>query len=196
MLEIRSPLTDILNEGRFGATFADGPSVTLSASPQLHLLQIAGWSDFEGAILPGLQKIGFNDAGDYRMSRQARGMSLFRIAPDRILIASRSAIEFQRDMTRNDDLVYLELTQSKCLIIVEGEDAEKVMSRLAPIDFRLSDMPVGNYVQTSIHHVGVLIHRTSEQCFEILTPVTWTRSIWELICMNADPFGYNVNLGS
>jgi methylglutamate dehydrogenase subunit D len=196
MLEIRSPLTDILNEGHFGATFANGPGVTLSSSPRLHLLQIAGWSDFEGTILPGLQKIGFDDAGDYRMSRQAKHMSLFRIAPDRILIASRFAIEFQRDITESDRLVYLELTQSKCSIIVEGKGAEKVMSRLAPIDFRLSDMPVGNYVQTSIHHVGILIYRTSEQSFEILTPVTWTRSIWELICVNADPFGYNVNLGS
>jgi len=28
--------------------------------------------------------------------------------------------------------------------------------------------------------------------FDIFTPVTWARSIWELICLNAAPFGYNV----
>ena len=49
-----------------------------------------------------------------------------------------------------------------------------------------------SFVQTGIHHVSVLIHRKNEMEFEIFTPVTWARSVWELICLNAAPFGYIV----
>lgn len=47
-----------------------------------------------------------------------------------------------------------------------------------------------------IHRVGVLIHRTSEARFEIFTPVTWARSVWELLCLNATPFGYSVEVAA
>ena len=77
-------------------------------------------------------------------------------------------------------------------IIVDGTAAEEVMARLAPIDFRASSMPVEGFVQTGIHHVGVLVHRSDKMQFEIFTPVTWARSVWELICLNAAPFGYIV----
>ncbi len=80
----------------------------------------------------------------------------------------------------------------KDLLVKWSARAEEVMARLAPIDFRASSMPVDSFVQTGIHHVGVLIHRTTEMQFEILTPVTWARSVWELICLNATPFGYHV----
>ena len=61
-------------------------------------------------------------------------------------------------------------------IIVDGTAAEEVMARLAPIDFRASSMPVEGFVQTGIHHVGVLVHRSDEMQFEIFTPATWARN--------------------
>ncbi len=192
MPEILSPLADIRKTGSFGAHFDTGAGVNLSDNCTGTLIQIAGWDDFEIAVLPGLKEIGFNDAGDYRNCRHADGLSLFRIAPDRILIAGHSELELPGSISANDALAVLDLGHSRTRIIVDGTAAEAVMARLAPIDFRASSMPVDSFVQTGIHHVSVLIHRTTATQFEIFTPVTWARSVWELICLNAAPFGYNV----
>jgi heterotetrameric sarcosine oxidase gamma subunit len=192
MPEILSPLAHIQKAGSFGAHSNSGPGVNLSDSCTETLVQIAGWGDFEDAVLPGLREVGFNDAGDYRSCRHIDGWHLFRIAPDRVLIAGQSELELPGSITGNDALAVLDLSHSRTRIIVDGTAAEEVMARLAPIDFRASSMPVDSFVQTGIHHVSVLIHRTDEMQFEIFTPVTWVRSVWELICLNAAPFGYIV----
>jgi len=192
MPEIHSPLDSIRQPGSFGASFDTGPRVALSDRPVGTLVQIAGWDDFEAAVLPGLKELGFNDAGDYRNCRRIDSMTLYRTAPDRVLITGQSEPGLPVSMTDSDALAALDLSHSRTWIIVDGAVAEEVMARLAPIDFRASSMPVDSFVQTGIHHVGVLIHRTTEMRFEILTPVTWARSVWELICLNAAPFGYNV----
>ncbi|MEE8307970.1 MAG: hypothetical protein V3R81_11945 [Gammaproteobacteria bacterium] len=192
MPEILSPLTSIQKTGSFGAHSDTGAGVNLSDSCTGTLVQIAGWDDFEVAVLPGLEELGFSDAGNYRSCRHTNGITLFRTAPDRVLITGQPNLELPDRLTGNEALAVLDLSHSRTRIIVDGTAAEEVMVRLAPIDFRASVMPVDSFVQTGIHHVGVLIHRTTEMRFEIFTPVTWARSVWELICLNAAPLGYNV----
>jgi sarcosine oxidase subunit gamma len=194
MPEIHSPLESIRKPGNFGAQFDSGPGVVLSDIAVGTLMQIAGWEDFETAVLPGLGELGFSDAGDYRSCRHIEGGSLFRTAPDRILIAAQSELNLPTSLAGNEALAVLDLSHSRTRINVEGTAAEALMARLAPIDFRASAMPVDFFVQTGIHNVSVLIHRTSAMRFAILTPVTWARSVWELICMNAAPFGYHVEV--
>ncbi|MCZ6470405.1 MAG: hypothetical protein O6649_03485 [Gammaproteobacteria bacterium] len=192
MPEILSPLASIQKTGSFGAHSDTGPGVNLSDCRTGTLVQIAGWDDFEAVVLPGLQELGFNDVGDYHTCRRTDGKSLFRTAPDRVLIAGQSKLEIPRSLIGDESLAVLDLSHSRTRIIVDGTAAEEVMVRLAPIDFRASVMPVDSFVQTGIHHVGVLIYRTAEMRFEIFTPVTWARSVWELICLNAAPLGYTV----
>jgi heterotetrameric sarcosine oxidase gamma subunit len=72
---------------------------------------------------------------------------------------------------------------------------EDLLARLAPLDVSLPAFPVGTFAQTGIHHVGVLLRRISAEIFEILIPVTWAATIWELIGDAAAPFGYRVEGG-
>ena len=69
---------------------------------------------------------------------------------------------------------------------------EEILPRPAPIDFRANVMPIGSIVQTGIHHVSVPIRRITETQSEILTPVSWARSVWEMINFNAILVGFNV----
>lgn len=192
MPEIHSPLANIKSPGSFGASFPAGPAVSLSETPLASLFQIAGWADFEAAVTPGLSELGFGDAGDFRQCRTVEDRQLYRISPDRLLIASQSALVLPDALKNTASLAVLDLSHARTCITVEGAEAEDVMARLAPIDFRAPAMPQGAFVQTGIHHVGVLIIRPSALRFDILTPVTWARSIWEIVCLNAAPFGYDV----
>ncbi len=72
---------------------------------------------------------------------------------------------------------------------------EDLLARLAPLDVSLPAFQVGTFAQTGIHHVGVLLRRTSAETFEILIPVTGVATIWKLIGDAAAPFGYRVEGG-
>jgi heterotetrameric sarcosine oxidase gamma subunit len=196
MVNVLSPLASVTQTGRFGATFAEGPGVTLSESRPAALIQIAGWGDFEDAIKPGLTKLGFDDAGDYHQCHVATDIQLFRTAPDRILLAAPATIILPDSLRSGPSLAVLDLSHSRTRIVVEGPAAQDVMARLAPIDFAMTALPIDGFVQTGIHHVGVLINRSTATRFEILTPVTWARSLWEFICLNAAPTGYQITVAA
>jgi methylglutamate dehydrogenase subunit D len=196
MPDIQSPLAAVRNPGCFGASLDAGPGITLSDAPLSGLVQIAGWSRFDTAVLPALKTLGFSDAGDFRNSRQSGDATLFRTAPDRLLITGISAGDILETAGANPELAALDLGHARMQINVEGRDAEGLMAQLAPIDFRLNAMPVGSFVQTGIHHIGTLIYRTSATRFELLVPATFARSLWEFISLNAAPFGYDVQEAS
>ena len=56
-----------------------------------------------------------------------------------------------------------------------------LLTRLVPVDVSLASFPNGSFVQTGMHHVGVLIDRISDTCFEILVPRTWSCSLIDLM---------------
>jgi heterotetrameric sarcosine oxidase gamma subunit len=196
MGNVQSPLTSVIQTGRYGATFAEGPGVHLSEAQPAALIQIAGWGDFEEVIKPGLTELGFDDAGNYRQCRTANDIQLFRTAPDRILLVAPATIALPDSLQSSPSLAALDLSHSRTRIVFEGPAAQDVMARLAPIDFGLTALPVDSFVQTGIHHVGVLIHRPTAKRFEILTPITWARSLWEFICLNAAPSGYQITFAA
>ncbi len=195
MPDIRSPLAACLQPGRNGADFANGPGLTLSETP-VALVQIAGWDDFDNAVLAGLRSLGFAGVGTFRHCLRASDTQLYRISPDRVLIASVSPVALPDSLLNTSSLAVQDLSHARTRISVQGPAAGDVMARLAPIDFRAGTMAVDDFVQTGIHHVGVLIHRTSAKRFDIFVPVTWARSIWEFICLNATPFGYDVRVAA
>jgi heterotetrameric sarcosine oxidase gamma subunit len=190
MAEFLSPLA--ISSGHFGARISDGPGVCLSEARSPALFQIAGWRDFPDMLAPGLAELGFRGTGDYRRCDVANELLLYRTAPDRALLAGPVGFALPESLRSNPDLAVLDLSHARTRIIVEGSGVEDVMARLAPVDFRAASLPAGEFVQTGIHHVGVLIHRTAANRFEIHTPVTWARSLWDFICQNAAPFGYQI----
>jgi len=94
--------------------------------------------------------------------------------------------------TAQSELVITELSHARCVISIIGEACEALMARLAGVDFSLRVFPVGSFVQTGIHHVGVLIKRDEPKGFEIFVPYTRAASNWDYLCTCALGFGYRV----
>lgn len=191
-----SPLAMVMKTGRFGATNANSAGVTITERPLESLIQIAGWDDFMSEVSSGLKLLGFNDVGGYRNCQYSDEICLFRTAPDRVLILGQPIGGLSNDLTDSKSLAVLDMSHTRTRIVIDGHAVEQVLARLAPIDFRVTAMPAGSFIQTGVHRVGVLIHRTSQTRFEILVPVTWARSVWEIICLNSTPFGYDVEVAT
>lgn len=186
MLDKLSPLKLSQKEGRYGASGNAG--VLLGSRALRGLWQIAGWEDFETSVAPLLQTHELADGGTYRRAVRSKQRTSFRIAPDRILIECSDDLE----QFASDQLMVLDLGHARTVITLEGHAARDILSQLIAIDFSPSVFAPGEFVQTGIHHVGVLIHCTGENSFDIQVPVTWAVSIWDVIFDNALPHGLTV----
>ena len=194
MPDLRSPLAMHATIGAYGAAPAGGMPFVLSESAPGALAQIAGWDDFAEAAAPALDRLGFDGLGDYRTAQRSGAVTSFRIAPDKILLRHHEAAGLDDALALLDGAraAPLDLSHSRWLVRVEGPAAADLLARLAPIDFDTAAFASGDFVQTGIHHVAVLIHRVRPEAFEIYVPVTWTVSFWHLVCEAAAPFGYRV----
>ena len=186
MVEPLSPLTLKCVAGRHGASGDAG--LVLSSRPINGLWQIAGWENFETIAKPLLETLGLPGLGNYRQAQAAGGVTSWRIAPDKLLL------EGADDLTSHTaaDLMVLDLGHARAAITLEGAAARDLLAQLIAIDTAPSAFGPGEFLQTGIHHVGVLIHCTGENSFDILVPGTWSETVWDVVVHNALPHGLTI----
>jgi len=184
MPDPRSPLESLLVSGRFGAA----PAVVIGARTPVSLWQASGWGDFDAAAQPLLSTLGFSAPADYRTAIQASGMTLRKTAPDRMLIEGCTDLANYA----SDALALLDLSHARSVITLSGPAARTVLTQLCSVDVRAKCFRPGEFIQTGIHDVGVLIQCAGEDDFEFYVPVTWAVTVFETIRDNAEPFGYAI----
>lgn len=156
---------------------SDGASVTVSETELGHLVQLAGWGAFVEAAGKALRDQALSLPQDYRTPARSAAATAWRIAPDRVLVRSASALAIQG----TDDIVTLDLSDARIGLTIAGDGAEGLLSRMIALDFSEHAFPVGSFVQTSLHHVGVLIERQDRDQFMVMLPTTWARSLTDLL---------------
>ena len=194
MVEPRSPLADVVVPGTFGAANDWQPQLTLSHGVLGSLWQVAGWGDFAEAAEPVLAELGFERFGDYRTARMSGEVRCYRVSPDRIWLrdVEVAVLEAALELGPSGRLARLDLSHSRIAIQLCGGAAPDLLAKVASLDFSSSKFPVDGFAQTGIHEVAVLVHRISEDRFELLVPATWSVSIWDWLCVNAEPLGYRI----
>lgn len=185
MPEPRSPLASLINPGRFGAPASS--AVNIATRHPVSLWHASGWGNLAAAA-PLLSDLGLEAPADYRTAMRAGGMTLRKIAPDRMLIEGCGDLSFNA----SDELVLLDLSHARTVITLSGTSARTVLALFCSVDVGERAFRPGEFIQTGIHHVGVLIQCIGPDDFEIFVPVTWAASLWETITTNAEPFGYEV----
>lgn len=191
MAEYHSALYEALIAGSYGTPARTADRLTLAEERLGALLQIAGWEGFDDKLTELAEQLGLTLPPDYQTVAIAQGRRLYRTAPGRVLIQSEGPLP----VPETPDLVTLDLSHSKTAIVLRGAHAADVLSRTAPMDFGLSQFPVGRFAQTGMHEVAVLIERTARDRFRILAPYTWARSVWDRLRTAAIPFGYDIPPG-
>ncbi|RWK76739.1 MAG: hypothetical protein EOR50_13380 [Mesorhizobium sp.] len=152
---------------------SDGLAVTITEVGLGHLTQLAGWGDFDRTADQALRAQGLSLPGDYRSSLRRGPAIIWRITPDRVLIRSEPAFGVENAI----DFVILDLSDSRVCLTLEGSGASGLLSRVAALDFSDAAFPVGQFAQTAIHHVSVLIDRQCSEQFIVLIPVTFAGSL-------------------
>ena len=193
MPELHSPLATIAKPGRYGSAAGSAKTgLVLNQQAPRNILQIAGWADFESAVAPLLDHLGFPGIGDYRTTQSSEDRHLFRLAPDRLWLLSDKQPDLPDELTTAASLTTLDITHGRWVIEASGPALEDLLHRLAPIDFRESQFPAGTFVQTAIHKTSVLVWRHAPDRAQIYCPTSGTHALWSFIANTAAPLGYEV----
>ena len=196
MPEVRSALAECMKPGRYGAGAA---TVMLSEKPIGRLMQIAGWpGSFEAAATRIMRGLGFSSIGDFRMARAVGANIAFRIAPERILLSLPDDDTWNRvaPSLNPSDTPSLDLSHARARIAISGACVRDLMARLLPIDLHEEAFARGQFVQTGLHSVPILLHRLADQndaaAYDLYCPYTWAVSVWEALIGSALPLGYEI----
>jgi heterotetrameric sarcosine oxidase gamma subunit len=195
MPDLQSPLAGRSDALRAVVSTGVEPQVVVTERPLGALTQLAGWGNaFVPAIMPALTALGIDAVGDYRAVTRAGAAQCLRVAPDRVLLRHPDAKKLETAIATLDPgcVANLDLSHARCVIRICGPSAVALLARVGSIDFRPNYFGVGQFIQTGLHHVGVLIHRTGSTDYDILIPTTWAASLWDFLCDNAAPLGYRV----
>ncbi len=87
-----------------------------------------------------------------------------------------------------------ELGHARSFLELRGPAAPAILSRGFALDLDDSQFPNAAFAQTNVHHVGVLLHRLTEEgpAYRILVLRTFARSFWEWLFETAEVFGCEV----
>ena len=83
----------------------------------------------------------------------------------------------------------LDLTGSKVVVQLSGEDAARLINRFCAVDLRCH---VGKFLATALHHVPIHILKTSASVYLLFLPRSYAESLAELIHHAALQFGVEV----
>lgn len=194
MVEIVSPLEPVYRRGAHGNR--DGGSrITLSETQPGSIVQLAAWPGQDDAMraviktVTGLDVVAAPGAGAVDESSAA-----FAFAPGRWLVVDQAEGVGQtfRDKVSADLGTVCDLSHGRTAIAVEGEKAERLLSKFYALDFFPGVFPVGGAKSTTHHDVFTLIQRTGADRFELYVYRSFARSFWHLLCASAEEFGYTV----
>ena len=104
---------------------------------------------------------------------------LYRVAPDRVWLRVEGGADGAATALApvGVDLVVLDLSGSRRCLTLRHADLPEVAPLVLPGDLRPRRWPVGAVVQTGLHGVAVLAHRTGPETLDILVPATWADSV-------------------
>ena len=84
------------------------------------------------------------------------------------------------------------LTHARVVVSITGEKAEWVLASGIALDFDRSAFAVGSTQVSHHHEIGLTIHRTGEQSFDLYVFTSLARSFWQWITRAASEVGYRV----
>lgn len=185
-----SPLFRAMVPGTFGG-HSGNIGVAICEKPIGGLTQIAGWETFSNVLV---ETFGLTEALSYHRAHVAKDLIVFRVAPTRVQVHFTTPAELEQVADRIDSTQagIVDLSHARCCLYLSGPDAENVLHRLAALDFSQSAFPVGDFRQSSIHHIATLFYRTGAQEFELFVPTTWAVSVFEYLYDAALSYGIAV----
>lgn len=181
MAEQSTPIID----GHFDRNNA---KLSLDVMHPATMVQIGFWPDSASRVHTALRSQ-FELADTLSPGRfEAKGNALcIRTAFDTYLLINTDH-EPLRNGLPPDDCTITDLSHSRAAIAIEGPAVAQFLNRDIAIDFSLEACPVGSAVQTSMHHIPVLLLRHTQDRFVLYVYRSYARDLADWLTDMAQPF--------
>ena len=187
-----SPLHDLAEPGSFGAA-PDAPGVELSERLPTSLIQIQAWPETvaelskkaKSSLGGNLPEHGAIDTGKSVVMATGPGRWLVESDMDDLEANLRAAVPVSIAAVTG-------LTHARTIVTISGEKARWVLSSGVPLDFHDEAFPVGDVKLSHHHEIGLTIHRTGEDTYDLYVFTSLVRSFWGWITKSGAEVGYKV----
>lgn len=146
------------------------------------LVQVQAWPDTIGIVEKTLAALPDDD-------------TVMSTGPGRWLIDSdeEGLEDSLRSQLTTDKAAITGLTHARVVVSITGEKASWVLASGIALDFDLSEFPVGETQVSHHHEIGLTIHRTGEDSFDLYVFTSLVRGFWHWIEKASAEVGYSVS---
>ena len=186
-----SPLADLAMPNR---PVDRQPRVELSERLCDSLVQVQAWPNTLAKVQKAISDVtGTRPAKGYATALKGP-LSIMPSGPGRYLIEDETEdLEIRLRAAIGPQLgAVTGLTHGRVVVGIRGEKAAWVLATGIAINFEPSDFPVGDVRLTHHHDIGVTIHRTAEDAFDLYVFTSFARGFWHWISTAAEEVGYSV----
>lgn len=189
-----SPLDAVAEPGMFGAD-AQNPKIFLSENLCGSLVQVQAWPDTAATVEKAIKAVTKLDAPTSPHTASSEDMSIMQTGPGRWLIdAEAEGLEDKlRSKISTKSGAVTGLTHARALIEIKGPKAAWVLASGIAIDFDVAAFPIGTSQVSHHHEIGVTIHRTGEESFDLYVFTSFARGFWHWITTASSEVGYAVS---
>jgi sarcosine oxidase subunit gamma len=169
----------------------NGGKLNLSAADPASVLQIGFWPDSAATVHERVNSL-FGLADELKPGRfAARGDAIcVRTAYDGYLLIGMAVEELSAQFPA-DLCTVTDLSQARCGIAIQGPAVTHFLNRDIAVDFSPDACPVASAVQTTMHHVPVLLLRHSDERFVLYVYRSYARDLADWLADMAVPFAAN-----
>jgi sarcosine oxidase subunit gamma len=194
MAERRSPLSECLKPGLYGAAGAAGPGIEIRELRPVTVIQVAPFDAERAApaigaalgvaALPG--RNGVATTGDAAVLWTGPGRWIV-VEPESRDLASVLAQHCPGDVAAITDL-----SHARTVLRVEGSRVRVLLAKLCTLDVDRAAFPPGTCAQSQFGQIGVLLYCRAEDGFDLFMFRGFAVSAWETIIDAALEFGCRV----
>jgi len=84
------------------------------------------------------------------------------------------------------------LSHSRVRVVITGSGIPDLLSKGISVDLDPTQFVVGQFAQTALEHIGILLHRRGDDRYELYLPSTFARTLWEWLLDAAMADGYHL----
>lgn len=191
MAEVRSALASVCS-GEDPRAAIERTGVGFVERPLGDLVSVSAWPhSFELVCREMSAALDIKIPRDFRTAHGNSDHTLFMVAPQRFLICSNSQ-ELGALLTARFDTksgVITELGHSRTRIRIQGPNARALLARGVAIDLDADVFPAGNFAQSAIHHMWLLLHNVSSQrhgdAYDVYVMRSFAVSFWHWLTSSA-----------
>jgi heterotetrameric sarcosine oxidase gamma subunit len=191
-LRLRSPLGDVLREGRYGADPPDGPGVVILERRGFALVQVLAQPGAEDAVAAVLGL----DPTPGRASETPAGIALW-LAPGTWMAVAQDVEDGGLCRSLRERLgeraAVADQSHGRAVLRLAGPRARDVLAKGCRLDLHPRVFTPGMCAQTVIAQIGVLLHQCDEiPTYDLYVFSGYALDFLEWLTSSATEFGYRI----